>query len=226
MAWYESGTDCSQDQKSGGIEPMIIPVRSILGLRPVPTDRTAAGKWLDRNGIPVLVTKTPNGIRHEIYLSSLPSEVRLAWLSRELEAHGLEPGSYDDAAHAVFLQASPKRRDRAERRAAFARYLVAMGTGLSWAERTRLVQERFGTKGTSKPRLMAILKVVQGVDPINFAPALLDRYKAPSRRAPMAQEAWSFFLTTIRDAAPEFPLKQAWRDTRDVAAKRGWEPCV
>ncbi|MFN9939108.1 MAG: DNA-binding domain-containing protein, partial [bacterium] len=60
------------------------------------------------------------------------------------------------------------------------------------------------------------------MDPINFAPALLPRYTGGRDGAPMSREAWAFFMTTIRDAGPQFPLRQAWRDVRDVARKRGW----
>lgn len=67
-----------------------------------------------------------------------------------------------------------------------------------------------------------LLKAVAGVDPINFAPALLPRYKSAREGAPVSTEAWAFFMTTIRDAGPQFPLRQAWRDVRDLARERGW----
>lgn len=51
---------------------------------------------------------------------------------------------------------------------------------------------------------------------------MLDHYKGKTEKAGIGPDAWRFFLTTIRDAAPEFPLIQAWRDTRDVGKKRGW----
>jgi len=40
--------------------------------------------------------------------------------------------------------------------------------------------------------------------------------------AEISDKAWQFFLTTIRDAGPDFPLIQAWRDARDVGRKMGW----
>ena len=70
--------------------------------------------------------------------------------------------------------------------------------------------------------LRRILRAVGGLDPVNFAPALLPGYaRAGSPPAEISDEAWSFFMTTLRDAGPQFPLKQAWRDVRDVARKRG-----
>ncbi|WP_172292326.1 transposase domain-containing protein [Pseudoruegeria sp. HB172150] len=157
-----------------------------------------------------------------IFIFDLPAQERLAYLRRQLDELRLDPGSYDDAAHEAFLQASPSRRERAEGKAAVARMLVALGPRVCWAERLHLVHERFGEKGHSKPRLKALLTAVKGVDPINYAPALLDEYTGGQNRAEVSEEAWRFFLTTVRDAAPEFPLKQAWRDVRDVAKAEGW----
>jgi putative transposase len=155
--------------------------------------------------------------------TDIPEPVRLAYLCRELDRLHLDPGNHDDAAHEAFMQAAPSRRDRAERRAAIARLLVSLGPAVKWSERVRLVHDKFGKQGASKPRLKAILTAVQGVDPINFAPALLDDYNGKTTKAEITPDAWRFFLTTIRDAAPEFPLIQAWRDTRDVGRKHGWD---
>ncbi|WP_179907677.1 DNA-binding domain-containing protein [Rhabdonatronobacter sediminivivens] len=64
---------------------------------------------------------------------------------------------------------------------------------------------------------------MKGVDPINFAPALLDDYgKCGSARAGISDDAWAFFMATIRNAYKDFPLKQAWRDTRNVERGMGW----
>ncbi len=61
------------------------------------------------------------------------------------------------------------------------------------------------------------------MEPINFAPALLDDYKATAKRAEMSEDAWRFFLTLLHRAAPEWPLKSAWRDVREVKDKMGWD---
>ncbi|RBO54522.1 hypothetical protein DSD19_03830 [Rhodovulum sp. BSW8] len=51
---------------------------------------------------------------------------------------------------------------------------------------------------------------------------LLPGCKGNTALAEVSDEAWQFFVTTIRDAAPELPLWQAWRDVRDVARRKGW----
>ncbi len=43
-----------------------------------------------------------------------------------------------------------------------------------------------------------------------------------AKRAEIPDDAWAFFMTTIRNAYKDFPLKQAWRDTRDVGRGMGW----
>lgn len=93
---------------------------------------------------------------------------------------------------------------------------------MSWPDRLSLIRERFPDEAVSKPSLKRILATVKDVDPINYGPALLPGHKGKTVRAEISPDAWRFFLTTIRDAAPEFPLIQAWRDTRDAGSRRGW----
>ena len=196
----------------------LVAIKDLLGLGGVPSSRKGAIQWCRRSGVPLV-----QGRGHFLaQRSDLPGPVRLALLRHDLETLHLCPGTYDDDAHDVFMQASPSRRARAERKAAIAQLLVSLGSSVGWPERIRLVQEKFGDEGTSKPSLKRLLSAVEGVDPINYAPALLDGYKATARHAEMSEDAWRFFMTTIRDAAPDFPLKSAWRDTRDAGRSLGW----
>jgi len=202
---------------------MLIKVTSILGVGKIPSDRTAATKWLAKNSIPILTVENDRRNPAVVRLIDLPEAERLAYLQRESESLHLDPGVFDDMAHEAFMQAPPSRRERAERKAEIARFLVSLGDTIVWREREKLVHQRFGAKGNSAQRLKAIVKRVKGVDPINFAPALLDKYTCGEKgRADMSTDAWRFFITVIHNAAPEFPLSAAWRDTRDVGKKMGW----
>lgn len=158
-----------------------------------------------------------------VRLSDLPADVRLAYLQRQLDGLGLDQGEYDDAAHRLFMEAAPARRERAERKAQVAAVLISLGKLVPWDERLQIIHTRFGEKGHSKRRLKAILKAVKGIDPINFAPALLDGNTNGGKRAEISPKAWQLFMTLIRDAAPDWPLISAWRDVRDVAEIEGWE---
>jgi len=198
----------------------LVPVRKLAGLAGLPKDRTALTAWLTRHGI--ATHQVDN--RSTLTLSDLPDAVRLAYVSREIETAGLIGGTYDEAAHTAFTEMPPKMRAEAERKAEIARLLVSADALLSWLQKVALVQERFGVVGTSQPSLMRILRAVKGVDPINFAPALLCGYRIDGApRTAISDAAWSFFMTTIRDAGPRFPIKQAWRDARDLKAKMGWD---
>ena len=125
--------------------------------------------------------------------STLPEEIRRAILAREMEATGLPQGIYDDEAHSRLAEMPVKMRVKAERKADIARPLLSAGKSLPWSEKLALVKARFGANGVSLPSLNRILRAVEGVDPVNFAPALLADYSlsgAPC--APMCEAAWSF----------------------------------
>lgn len=112
------------------------------------------------------------------------------------------------------------------RKAEIARFLakagVRNGRGLTRAV-CAAAQAALGDDYTSAMPLRRISQAVDGVDPVNFAAALLPDYDRTGRPAvEISEGAWAFFMTTLRDAGPQFPLKQAWRDVRDVARKTGW----
>jgi putative transposase len=199
-----------------------IPVKQIAGLSVVPSHRTSVTKWLSRNGISSTMLPCNGGNAEHVLLTDPPEDVRRAYLLKHIDGLDLEPGTYDDEAHAAFLAVSKDRRARAERKAEVARFLLALPKGTKWPDRLRLVHAKFGVEGHSKPCLKALLTGLKGVDPINFALALLDGYVNARPRTDIHCKAWSLFLTLIRDAAPEWPLVAAWRDVRDIAPKMGW----
>lgn len=202
---------------------MMIRVAALLGIGPIPSHRSSASKWMRTNEIEIVIDDTDRRCPEYVALSDLPEAVRLAYLHRECEVWHLDPGEYDDEAHARYMAAKPKARERAERKAAIARVLIAArARGVKEGERFALVRRKFGGQGTSAPTLKRLSKAVQGVAPINYAPALLDDFKSTAQRKEF-DDAWSLFMTLIRDAAPEWPLLSAWRDVRDIYEKQGQE---
>jgi putative transposase len=119
----------------------------------------------------IWLSKTKN--RFTFALSDLPPEVRRAVIERNITAAGLPLGTHDEAAHQDHAQATPKIRDVAERKAAIARDLMTLGAGVTWAEKVAILRGRHGGEGTSKASLGRISTAVEGVDPVNFAQALL-----------------------------------------------------
>ncbi len=171
--------------------------------------------------VPIHSRNVAGGQADFVDLADLPDQERRAWLA-QADLDGLAPGTHDDAAHAAYLEAAPSMREAASRKAEIARFLLTDGRDWTWPARIKEAKARFGAKGTSLPSLRRILRTVEGVDPINFAPALLAGYNPTSQRAEITPEAWQFFVETIRRAASTFPLRAAWRDVRDVAIRRDW----
>jgi putative transposase len=196
----------------------MITVSDIVALPGLPSTPMGARKWLARQGIKTAL----RGKRFEFSLADLPAEVRRALAEKHIAEAGLPPGDYDDAAHARLAAAPATVRALAERKAGIVCLLKSLPEGTSWANRLALVRKRFEAKGVSKATLRRYLQAVEGVAPVNYAPALLADYTGGPPPKDVSAEAWAYFLTTIRDAGPEFPLIQAWRDVRDVGAKRGW----
>lgn len=90
-------------------------------------------------------------------------------------------------------------------------------------DRYKAVRETFGDeKGTKDAALRGTERRTKDVAPVNFRGVLLRDRKGGAPRAAMAKAAWSLFLSRIRDAAPQYPLSEAWERTRDLASLEGW----
>lgn len=201
----------------------LVKTAELQGLGGIPASKPACLAWLRKAGLEPVV----HGQHHLYEFDFLPMEVRQAYVLRQIETSGLPAGEYDEAAHERFLEATPAMQAIALRKAEIARFLTANGASGGRGMTAILidqVREKFGSDGTDKMTLRRILRGVSGIDVVNFAPALLPSFtRAGKRPSDVSSEAWAYFLTTIRDAGPHFPLKQAWRDVRDVARKGGWE---
>lgn len=108
--------------------------------------------------------------------------MRIAYTERQIAASGLASGTYDDAAQAAFCAACPSMRAKAERKAEIDRFLVTAGKALTWPQKVAMVAQNFRPEGASKPNLTRLLKAVEGVDPINFAPGPFARSQGVATR--------------------------------------------
>ena len=205
---------------------MNIWVNSLLGVAGIPSDRSSAARWLRSAGVPIFSDQHDGRKPQYVLLADLPSEVRCAYELRQIEAAGLEGGEFDEEAHDRFMAATPAMQTKALHKAEIARFLVKAGVrdgrGITKTV-CDAARAKFGDKNTGKMGLREISCTVAGVDPVNFGPALLPAYdRTGSPPAEISEEAWAFFMTTLRDAGPQFPVKQAWRDVRDAALTKGW----
>ena len=73
-------------------------------------------------------------------------------------------------------------RAKAERKAEIDRFLVTAGKALTWPQKVAMVAQNFRPEGASKPNLTRLLKAVEGVDPINFAPGPFARSQGVATR--------------------------------------------
>lgn len=110
---------------------MQIPVKTLCGIGPIPAHRTRASKWLHRAGINLFRIVGSGGEYEATNLSDLPDSVRLAHVTRDIEAAGLVGGIYDEDAHGDFAATPSKMRAEAECKAEIARLLISAGKFLS-----------------------------------------------------------------------------------------------
>ncbi|OYU17765.1 MAG: hypothetical protein CFE34_13975 [Rhodobacteraceae bacterium PARR1] len=192
----------------------------LLGLPGLPSTKRGLRDWLKAHRVPLTVTSNRTFI---FPLSALPEDVRRAYTVRAAEGHDLAPGTYDEAAHAVLNGATPHLRQEAERKAEVARFILAgRKAGLGRSAIHLAVWERFGTEGNSAKSLDRWEAQVQGVDPVNFAPALLDGYKGGAPRADMSEEAWRLFLGGVKAAFQTHRFTALYREVKAMAAREGW----
>ena len=202
---------------------MLIKVRDLLGIGPIPNDRTAAGVWILRNGIETIAMKLRGGNAAAVHLSDLPATVRRAVLEREAERAGLEPGVYDEEAHEELMGATPGMRAKAERLSEIARFVLARrNAGLSRAEVFAAVRAQFGADCTSDASLDRLSRRVDGVDPVNFAPALLDGYsRAGAPKVNIPPEAWAVFEGIVKASFKTHRMTAIYNDAAAASAKNG-----
>jgi putative transposase len=198
---------------------MRLAVSDIVGLSGIPETNRGVRDWLKRLAIPV----QQEGKRFTFALSDLPAEVRSAWLDRTAEEQGLEPGTYDEAAHAALLEATPAVRDRADKKAAIVRFLVArLKAGMKRAEAHAAVRDTFGEEFTSAASLDRMEARVAGVDPVNYAPALMDGYcRDGAPRVEIPTEAWTLFEGIVKGAFNTHRITAAYNDVAELAKRKG-----
>lgn len=174
---------------------MMIPIRSLCGVGTVPDHRKSASKWLRHAGVPLHNGNGKGGRFEYVLVQDLPADIRRAYELREIAAAGLPAGEYDAAAHTRFAATTPNMQAVALRKADIARFLVKAGasnTSLP-GQLYEATRERFGVDGTDKMTLRRLLHAVDGIDPINLAPALVPGYaRKGAGAAEISEEAWAF----------------------------------
>ncbi|MFN3970891.1 MAG: hypothetical protein ACK4L4_05880 [Gemmobacter sp.] len=148
-------------------------------------------------------------------------------MEREADRAGLPSGVHDDAAHLTLAGKSQGVRDIAHQRATIMvfvrRHLL---TGLSVGKIAALLPKAGLGQCPDELTLKRWLKRVEGVDPINFAPALAPDYcttgRAPAECDPAAWEYFELNIAASGRNGTGANFREMWKQTREEAAKRGW----
>lgn len=198
---------------------MILHVLELQGLPGLPGSLFGIRKWLCRNNVPL----KPDGKRFTFHLCDLPEEVRRAYTVKALAALELDPGTYDEEAHAALIAAPPGMREEAERKAGVMRVIRAgRQAGLGRAAVHQAVWDTFGEEGNSPKSLDRWEEQVAGVDPVNFAAVLLAGYKGGAPRAEISAEAWKLFEGGLKASFQTHEIRSLYYDVQAIAAKKGW----
>ena len=143
------------------------------------------------------------------------------------ELSGFAAGVQDQEAHLAFLAKPMGTRQEGERRAKIMVFVQKhQQAGLKWPEIAKLFETAGFGEGPSKPTFERWLKKVEGVDPINWAPALAPGYS--TQGAPLADchpDAWSDFENRVAAAGNNGTganFKDLHAKTKAKADENGW----
>jgi hypothetical protein len=166
----------------------------------VPGHRTTASDWLRRNSIPTHWKNGNGGKAEYVCLADLPASVRRACLERLVEQAELEMGAYDDGAHAELLKAPLKAQARAHGNADRLLFIVKREpAGLTWLEIESAWHKEFGSFPT-RGSVNNWKAKIAGVNPANWAPALVPHWTPGERDQVVAQSRWLWIGSQYRYA--------------------------
>lgn len=210
-----------------GPEPLTVPVAALRGLGGIPKDRASVTEWLKRRGVPLHVRGDDGRKPEFVFLSDLPPAVQRAWRVREAERAGLPPGGMDDTAHTKLEARAPGIRDEAARRARIMAVVMRHRmAGRTWREVIASIPVETGLEAPCEGTLISWSKMIDGVDPVNWAPALAPDWRQDGRpKAPCAPEAWAFFereLATTGKNGTGPNMRRAHKRASEEAHKMGW----
>lgn len=160
--------------------------------------------------------------------SKLPKPVRLAYPARQAERCCLAAGVQDETAHLAFLSKPMGTRQEGERRAKIMVFVQKHRQAglLNWPQIAKLFTAGGFGEWPSKQSFKRWLKTVEGVDPINWAPALAPSYSI--KGAPLAAchpDAWSDFEHRVAASGNNGTganFKRLHGQTKALADANGW----
>jgi Bacteriophage Mu transposase len=202
---------------------MILDVKSIAGLDGVPNTCRGVRDWLQRRHVPT----RQDGKRFVFSLLDIPDDVQLSYRLRLAEEAGLAFGEQDDAAHIALAGKPLGVQETAHLRAKVLGIVhKCRVAGLTWHQIAPQIKAAGLDEARSQQTIKRWLKLVEGLDPANWAPALAPDYVGRTVFAPMSEAAWDEFLALIaawgRNGTGA-SLHEAWAQVADKKAANAWE---
>ena len=173
----------------------MIPVKELCGVGSIPSHRSSATKWLHRQRVSIQEIRTQGGVAHFVCVQDLPLSVQDAWRALQGEMKSLNLGSYSDELHRNFDKLTASAQNKARRKEEIGKFIARLDDFLTWPEKTAMVQAQFGKAGNGERSLRRMMADLEGVDPINWAPALAPKHKGRTAKAETSEEAWRWFLS-------------------------------
>lgn len=201
---------------------MMLTVQSLIGLPELPKTSFGLRKWLKAKEIPL----KEDGKRFTFSLLALPEDVQAAYRLKLAEAAGLAFGEQDDEAH-LDLAAKPLGVQATGNQRAKVLGLVHKGrvAGLKWPQIATQIKAVSLVKVPSEQTVNRWFKLVEGIDPANWAPALAPEYKGRTAKAPISEAAWDEFCALLAAWGRNGTganLKKAWGKVAEKKGKNGW----
>lgn len=179
-------------------------MRSALSSSVIPTDT------IIKNGGEALAVR----------LTDLPADTQTAYVQR---THGVTPEDTPDAAlWSAFIAKSATVRATAERAlAALLAFEKKREAGQSIERATR---ETCAETGLSRPTLQRMRAKTRDVPRADWLPVLAWNYNETGRpETEISEDAWTYFLSFLKESSGRMPLATAHRKTADAAKHFGWD---
>lgn len=207
------------------VEAGVILARDLCGLptgagidKSFPRHSNGVRKYLRSHRVRTVQCTTNGGTAVGVAWGDLSEDTRIAYLQRA--AGVTEEDEPDHAVWSALAAKKPASRERAERdHSALLSFEEKVQQGQGPTQATREVCQEFGV---SWQHVRNLRDRVEGIPRADWLPTLAPGYKPGGRRVEISDDAWTFFLSFLKESSPRMPLTRAHRETLDAAELHGW----
>lgn len=172
-----------------------------------------------KSSIRVMQIPVNGGMASAVEWKDLPEDTQVAYVQR---ANGIAANESADADlwHEFALKSKAVQEDAKSALNALISFEEKVSDGRS---NKGAIEEVCEETGFSPAYLYKIRAKVRDVPRANWLPVLAANYKGGGRKADMSEEAWTFFVSFLKESSARMPLTKAYRKTVEAAGVFGWE---